>query len=85
MSKVGGLLNSIQSVANKIFGSNNAYKILSPLWDKASARFVQGTNGQVNVFLNASGISDTSVFMRIEYQILKEKGIEIIFHLVNGG
>jgi hypothetical protein len=78
----GKILNSVQSVANKIWGNDKAYKLLSPLWDKASASFAQSASGQVHVFLNSTGISDTSVFMRIEYQILKEKGINMIFHLV---
>lgn len=81
----GKLLSGIQNVANNILGSSKAYNKLQPLWDAASLRFVQGAGKQVHVFLNSAGISDTSVFMRIEYQYLKEKGVELIFHLVNGG
>ena len=78
----GKILDSLQSIGNKMLGKDKAYKLLSPLWDKASASFAQSASGQVHVFLNATGISETSVFMRIEYQILKEKGIDMIFHLV---
>jgi hypothetical protein len=56
-----------------------AYQLLSPLWDKASARFVGGADGVIHAFLNYRGISDTSVFMRIEYEIAKEQGLEIYF------
>lgn len=81
----GKILSGIQSVANSLLGSGKAYNMLKPLWDSASLRFVQGAGNQVHVFLNSAGISDTSVFMRIEYEYLKQKGVELIFHLVNTG
>ena len=78
----GKLLTTCQSIANRIFGKEKAYQLLSPLWDKTSARFVSGADGVIHAFLNSQGISDTSVFMRIEYEIAKERGLKVIFHLV---
>ncbi len=78
----GKLLTVCQNVANRIVGEENAYQLLSPLWDKASARFVRGADGVIHAFLNSQGISDTSVFMRIEYEIAKERSLKMIFHLV---
>jgi len=81
----GKFLSAIQNFANSTIGPDKAYNLLRPFWDVASSRFVQGTVSQVHVFLNSAGISDTSVFMRIEYQELKQKGVEIVYHLLNGG
>ncbi len=78
----GKLLTTSQNVANKIFGKVKAYELLRPLWDNASARFVMGSDGAIHAFLNSQGISDTSVFIRIEYEIAKDRGIQMIFHLV---
>jgi hypothetical protein len=78
----GELLNACQKIANKLVGKEKAYKMLSSLWDKASAQFVIGADGTVLAFLNSQGISDTSVFMRIEYELAKEHGINLVFHLV---
>jgi hypothetical protein len=78
----GKLLTTCQNIANRIFGEEKAYQLLSPLWDKASARFVRGADGVIHAFLNSQGISDTSVFMRIEYEIAKERGLKMVFHLV---
>ena len=81
----GRILAGIQSVASSILGPERANNLFGPLWDAVSLRFVQGAGNQVHVFLDSSGISDTSVFMRIEYQYLRERGVQIIFHLINGG
>jgi hypothetical protein len=78
----GKLLTTCQNIAKRIFGEEKAYQLLSPLWDKASARFVRGADGVIHAFLNSQGISDTSVFMRIEYEIAKERGLKMVFHLV---
>lgn len=79
----GRTLELINKVTTKLIGSEKAYNLLKPLWEKASTQFVQSADGTVHAFLNSSGISDTSIFMTIEYNILKETGQEIVFHLVN--
>jgi hypothetical protein len=53
-----------------------------PREPQASARFANSASGTVHVLLNASGISETSIFMTVEYPIIKQKGVEIIYHLI---
>ncbi len=80
----GRILTGTQNIATKILGSDKAYSILRPLWDKASLQFVKSADNVVHICLNSEGINDTSVFMRIEYEYLKETGASIVFHLVSG-
>jgi len=77
----GKVLNFLKFNADRILGKDRSYKLLRPLWEKASARFANSASGTVHVFLNPSGISETSIFMTVEYPIIKQKGVEIIFHL----
>lgn len=52
-----------------------SYNFTKPLWDRASTSFARGAEGAVNVFHNAAdGVSLTSTWTRIEYNILKENG-----------
>lgn len=41
-----------------------------------------GKQTYVNVFIKVSAFSSESVFARIEYQILRETGMKIIWHFV---
>src|SRR5690606_35796909 len=78
----GRALTYLQSAANVILGDERAYRLLRPLWEKASANFANSATGKVHVFLKVSGISETSIFMTVEYPIIKQKGVEIIYYLI---
>lgn len=54
----------------------------APMWQRLSTVFAKGAVGPVHVFQNASAIGAKSVWGTIEYGILKEKGAEIIYHLI---
>jgi hypothetical protein len=57
-----------------------SYKLVKPLWDRASRSFAGGAEGVVHVFQNATdGVSLGSTWRRIEYELLKDKNA-IIFH-----
>jgi len=81
----GKVLQTANNALTKLIGKDKAYKLMRPLWDAASSSFTKGSNGTVHVFLNSQGIGDTSVFYRIEWQILKETGQKVVWHFVNGG
>ena len=53
-----------------------------PMWRRMSAAFAKSTSGTVHVFQNARSISVNSVWGTIEYPILKQKGVKIIYHLI---
>jgi len=57
------------------------YEAIKPLWEKASVEFAKDAAGTVNIFQNATeGIRVTSTFVTKEYPILKNNGVEMIFH-----
>ena len=78
----GRILSSMNNALTSLLGKNTAYRFMRPFWDMASASFVRASNGVVHIFLNAAGISDTSVFYRIEWQILRETGQRVVWHFV---
>lgn len=53
-----------------------------PLWENASKEFAQGANGSVQVFHYSEGVSVNSVWGKVEYNILKNNGIEINYNIV---
>ena len=79
----GRVLNFMQSAANKLLGKNMAWKFMKPLWQAASQQFAKTGKGVVHVFLNASGINFESTFLTIEYWILRDLGVQMVFHLVD--
>jgi len=57
------------------------YEAIRPLWEKASAEFAKDAAGTVHIFQNATeGVKVTSTFVTKEYPILKNNGVEMIFH-----
>jgi RHS repeat-associated protein len=78
----GKLLTYMQNAANQIVGKEKAYKLMGTLWDSASSSFAKSADGTVHVFLNQKGINFQSTFLRIEYWILRNKGIRMVFHYV---
>ncbi len=53
-----------------------------PMWRRISGAFAKGVKGPVHVFQNEGGIGIGSVWGTIEYPILKQKGIDIIYHVI---
>ena len=85
MTTKGKFLSAMNTAAIKVLGKNAAYKFMGPLWEAASAQFVRSAAGgstYINVFIKASQFSETSVFARIEYNIVRELGLKIIWHFV---
>ena len=73
----------MQSAANKLLGKNMAWKFMKPLWQAASQQFAKTGKGVVHVFLNASGKNFESTFLTIEYWILRDLGVQMVFYLVD--
>ena len=85
MTTKGKLLSAMNKAAIRILGENHAYKFMKPLWEAASKQFVKSTVGRqvyVNVFISVSCFSETSVFARIEYEVVRSLGMKIIWHFV---
>ena len=78
----GRILTFINTIANKLLGDKLAWRFMKPLWQAASAQFARSATDVVHVFLNASGINFESTFLTIEYWILRDLGIEMVFHFV---
>jgi len=53
-----------------------------PMWKRLSTQFAKGANGTVHVFQNAGGINIESVWGTVEYQILKQNRVNVIYHIV---
>ena len=64
-------------------GKDAAWEIMKPLFDAASEQFARSANGTVHIFLNASGIRFESTFLTVEYWILREMGINMVFHFID--
>lgn len=56
-----------------------------PMWEQASADFASGARGTVHVFHSAAGVSMNSVWRTVEYPILQDNGVNMIFHTVGEG
>ena len=85
MTRRGKLLSVMNKAATKILGSNKGYKLMKPLWEAGSKQFVKSVVGKqtyVHVFIKVSVFSNESVFARIEYQIIRETGMRIIWHFI---
>lgn len=54
----------------------------APMWQRISCQFAKGAEGSVHVFQNSGGIGVKSVWGTIEYPILKQNGVNIIYHNV---
>lgn len=54
----------------------------APMWQRMSAVFAKGSSGTIHVFQNAEKIGAKSVWGTVEYPIIKEKGLDIIYHLI---
>ena len=54
-----------------------------PMWQRLSAVYAKGAKGTVHVFHNANGVRLESVWTTVEYPILKQNGVEIVYHLVH--
>ena len=61
---------------------NMAWEDAEPLWKEASAGFANSASGDAHVFQRASGVSTNSIWGNVEYQILKEKGIDVVYHVI---
>ncbi len=61
---------------------NMSYPEKAPMWQRLSATYAEGAYGSVHVFQNAGGIGVKSVWGSIEYPILQQNGVNIIFHIV---
>ena len=74
----GRLLNSLAKVL--------PYKVMRPLWETASARFLLSYAGKqsfVHVFITADAYKNMkSVFNSVEMQIIADLGLKIIWHYV---
>ncbi|MBO5417424.1 MAG: hypothetical protein J6A50_02325 [Clostridia bacterium] len=64
-------------------GKDAAWEIMKPLFDAASEQFARSANETVHIFLNASGIRFESTFLTVEYWILREMGINMVFHFID--
>ena len=58
-------------------------KVRNWLWDQSSKSFAKGAEGSVQVFQNAKEIFLNSTWRRIEYPVLKERGLKIFFKVIN--
>lgn len=82
-TRKGKILTKIQNKLVKEQGEDAAWKIMKPLFDAASEQFAMSAKGTVHVFLNASGIRFESTFLTIEYWVLREMGINMVFHFID--
>jgi hypothetical protein len=57
--------------------------VSSPIWGKLSENFARGAIENVDVFHNLQGVRRSSIWATQEFPILKEKGIDMIFHNVS--
>lgn len=53
-----------------------------PMWHRMSAAYARGAKGTVHVFHNSGGISLRSAWGTVEYPILNQNGVNIIYHLI---
>ena len=82
-TRKGKILTKMQNKLIKEQGKDAAWKIMKPLFDAASEQFARSANGTVHIFLNASGIRFESTFLTVEYWILREMGINMVFHFID--
>lgn len=54
----------------------------APMWQRLSTQFARGANATVHVFQNAGGIGLKSIWGKVEYPILQQNGVNIIYHIV---
>lgn len=52
----------------------------APMWQRISTQFAKGAEGSVHVFQNSAGVGVKSVWGAVEYPILKQNGVNIIYH-----
>ncbi|WP_141731577.1 RHS repeat-associated core domain-containing protein [Oligoflexus tunisiensis] len=57
------------------------FKHTKGLWQKASERFARQAQGPVHAFHSADGVRLQSIWTRIEYPILKSRGVDINYHV----
>ena len=74
------MTNAGKNLTNLTQGMSWAEK--GPMWQRLSTQFAKGAKGTVHVFQNAGGINVKSVWGTIEYPILKQNGVNIIYHTV---
>ncbi len=82
-TRKGKILTKMQNKLIKEHGEKIAWEIMKPLFDAASEQFAKSASGTVHIFLNASGIRFESTFLTIEYWILREMGVNMVFHFIN--
>lgn len=74
------MTNAGKNLSNLTQGMSWAEK--GPMWKRLSTQFAKGATGTVHVFQKAGGINVKSVWGTIEYPILKQNGVNIIYHTV---
>lgn len=53
-----------------------------PMWKRLSTVYAKGAKGTIHVFQNSRGVGINSVWGTVEYPILKQNGVNIIYHIV---
>ena len=79
----GRILRFMDASAKTLLGKSRAKVFMKPLWDAASEQFARTGKGVVHFFLNASGIDFESTFLTIEYWIVRDLGLEMVFHFID--
>ena len=52
-----------------------------PMWKRLSTVYAKGAKGTIHVFQNSRGVGINSVWRTVEYPILKQNGVNIIYHI----
>ena len=88
-AKQNGLKVLEQTLRGKLLSSMAKvlpYKVMRPLWEAASARFLMSYAGKqafVHVFITAQAYENMkSVFNSVEMQVIADLGLKIIWHFV---
>lgn len=74
------MTNAGKNLTNLTQGMSWAEK--GPMWQRLSSQFAKGANGTAHVFQNEGGIGVKSVWGTVEYPILKQNGVNIIYHTI---
>jgi len=68
------------SFVDRMFSGGAPSKFTYKIWGGLSRNWARGAEGAAHIFHNPNGIRLGSQWSKIEYPILKQKGIQLIYH-----
>jgi len=68
------------SFVDRVFSGGSPSKFTYKLWGVLSKNWAEGTSGAAHIFHNPNGIRLGSQWSQIEYPILRQNGVQLIFH-----